>query len=496
MRRKTAFPTLCVAAVLAIVLSSLTCAASSPQLDSSAASSDSFASLSSSAILALDTHRLPEAEALFAHIADVYAEKAADLALDRAWVYVDEAYDCLLAKDYASSDRLFSRAIDICPSIKPDVAQQWAFSRLEVCYFRLNSANADDKDFDWRALTQYAADTLALRAFPTESHYALGAVYDGGGDVGKAKSEYCLAIDSSSCADADIKSLRDAAYNAATAKERKCLRPVHPLLCQTDPGDFQILRDGPFVIRHHNLQLAKRAAAVLNYYWSRDVLDGFLPANQPFSCDCDVFIYRDQAEFLEAADEPQWALGCFRAKTDDGKATMLEMHVYQGTPHLLATTLPHELAHVRLAMVPGFHMGLPQWIQEGVAASSERDERTAACRRTLVEARAAGTLLPLTSIMNADAMPRDDSHSLAYAESLAAVEALIRRGGKDRFTEFVKVTGAKGHDEGLMKVYGLTQSALEDLMRTEIDSCYAAPSDGKAPNRPAAGSADIGSTGI
>jgi hypothetical protein len=375
----------------------------------------------------------------------------------------------------------------MCPSIKPNVSPQYAFSRLEVFWSRLKAGEVEGAKPDWAALASYAAETLALGSYPHECHYALGLAFQYAGDNDKADAQYRAAIGPGADS-ANATSLKDAAYAASSAESRNCTRPVHPLLCRWDAGDFAVLRRGQFVIYHHNAELAERAARALEYYMSLDVLDGFLPKNAAFSCDCDVTIYRSHEEFLDATGEPAQAMGCFRAATSNGKATMLEIHVFEGAPAMLGTTLRHELGHVRLAMIPGFHMGLPPWIQEGVASAAERPERAAEYHRALADALAAGTLPPLAQTLDADHVIAENSYALGYAQSLACVEALVRRGGPDRFTKFIEVTGAKGPDEGLAKVYGMTTADLEALLRGDIKSYSGNPQADKS--TPAA-SADI-----
>jgi hypothetical protein len=159
------------------------------------------------------------------------------------------------------------------------------------------------------------------------------------------------------------------------------------------------------------------------------------------------------------------------------------MNLFQTTPDLTESAVPHELAHVRLAASRHFFETMPLWLQEGIAESTESWFKRALMARGLMAAREAGTLISLEELFQMREYPKDKASDIFYGESLAAVESLVKKGGKEQFWRFMAALEDKGASMALGEVYGLTPVNVEDMV-LEWASAHAPMQWGKTATAP------------
>ncbi len=131
--------------------------------------------------------------------------------------------------------------------------------------------------------------------------------------------------------------------------------------------------------------------------------------------------------------------------------------------------MPHELAHVRFLAAAPYLEGLPLWVQEGVATSTETDYKKESLAKALRAAYESGGLMPFEQVMEAETYPQDYASELFYGECLAAVEKLLENYGQRRFRQYVEGAKSLGDFKALRAVYGLTPTQVEDLIVEWVD---------------------------
>jgi tetratricopeptide (TPR) repeat protein len=125
-----------------------------------------------------------------------------------------------------------------------------------------------------------------------------------------------------------------------------------------------------------------------------------------------VVLYTSQA-FFDVTQAPSWA-----DAVNDGKLRIPLDHLTSVTPGL-ARVLRHELAHSFINQISRGHA--PQWLHEGVAQALE-PRTTRASGRQLARLFDAGREVPFNMLEDSFAKLSGDEATIAYSESLAAVE--------------------------------------------------------------------------
>jgi tetratricopeptide (TPR) repeat protein len=162
-----------------------------------------------------------------------------------------------------------------------------------------------------------------------------------------------------------------------------------------------------------------------------------------------VSLYTDQA-FFDVTQAPAWS-----AALNDGKIRVPISGMKAVTPDL-ARVLRHELTHSFVAQIS--HNRTPQWLNEGIA-EIEEGTTTRAFGSRLALLYSSGHQLPLNMLEGSFESLSTGEASVAYAESVAAVE-------------FVRATYGMSDLARILKRLGEGQS-IETALRSTIHGGYA-----------------------
>ena len=155
----------------------------------------------------------------------------------------------------------------------------------------------------------------------------------------------------------------------------------------------------------------------------------------------------------------------------------------------VAVRIPHEFVHLVFdtASKNPYHSP-PRWLNEGLAVyqsegygSSDRGQVEAAAR--------SGTLIPLDGLTGQ--FPNGNDFFLAYAESVAAVDYMVRTYGSDALVSLVRsYADGRTDDEAFTAALGLDMTAFSDGLVQERQR------DAEAEVRTAAGAGRPGPVGV
>jgi hypothetical protein len=431
-----------------------------------AAPPDTFEEVVSQGQLCLDTGRLDEAASLFERAAALAPDRLEEIASDRAWVYVRMGNDALIHDDVKSADRSFSLAAAIYPEFKSVFREQWVYSVLSQANDALRYASEHKRQADWKSIEKDFRWAISMSPGEADAHYGLGNLYLFQGKNDLAKREFMAALGGKPVpANRSTSSLRDEVARGLAGRQYSfTLRPIYPPRAQSDPGPYEVFRQGPFIIHHHNAELARRVADVLQYDLTLPVLDGVITANDPFPDECNVYIFRNEEEFQATGGKEIWAGGQSKLTMRDGKLVSATMHLVQTTPELTESSAPHELTHVRTAAAGLPFDGIPLWIPEGIASSAESPYKKSIMATTLEKMREQGKLVSLLELFAMREYPKDRTSDIFYGESLAVVESLVDKYGKNPFRTFLNRLRVKDSAEAIREVYGLSAVDMEDMV--------------------------------
>ena len=174
----------------------------------------------------------------------------------------------------------------------------------------------------------------------------------------------------------------------------------------------------------------------------------------------DFFIYADDASFRAA-------LGAGARENVGGEAiTEIRTLFAEFTPDLLndpwvGITITHELTHqVVDDATKNPYRSLPRWLNEGFAVY--QSEGNASKYRSMVkDAVSSGDLLPLTAL--GWQFPTEPTKTvLAYAESVSAVDYIVRQYGKDALTKLILAyKNGPTDDEAMQAAIGKDVAAFQ-----------------------------------
>ncbi len=181
----------------------------------------------------------------------------------------------------------------------------------------------------------------------------------------------------------------------------------------------------------------------------------------------DFFVYADQQAFYDA-------LGPGTRENVGGEAVADIRTLFalitpdEVNASWVGTVIPHELTHLVFdtATHNPYHQP-PRWLNEGLAVYLSQGY-VSSDRGLVSDAVASRTLLPLTALTAQ--FPSDrDGFFLAYAESVSAVDALVRDYGRDKLVALVR-SYARGitDDEAFEASLGLDVGAFEQHWLTGI----------------------------
>lgn len=150
-----------------------------------------------------------------------------------------------------------------------------------------------------------------------------------------------------------------------------------------------------------------------------------------------------------------------------GKIENVRITVRGPLERILEYVLPHEVAHVVLAVALPHQV--PRWIDEGVALQCESQTQRARQHKTVVQLLSSDTLMPLDEILQVEEYPQDYRQMVGfYASSYSLTEFLVSQGGRQRLLQFARDGGRFGWEESLARHYGGSLDELESAWRERI----------------------------
>jgi tetratricopeptide (TPR) repeat protein len=152
-----------------------------------------------------------------------------------------------------------------------------------------------------------------------------------------------------------------------------------------------------------------------------------------------VILYTDQ-QFQDVTRSASWSKGIY-----DGKIRV-PMGGAEQNPDLLKKVLFHEYTH---AVVHGLSRGLdvPTWLNEGIAVYFEDGGESSHEQVLVRQIRSGAHLVPLSLLHGSFLKLSTPQASLAYAESFAAVKALVDRYGLFRLRQLLEDLGRQKNFE-------------------------------------------------
>ena len=145
-----------------------------------------------------------------------------------------------------------------------------------------------------------------------------------------------------------------------------------------------------------------------------------------------IYIYDDQDDYVNSAQQARWSHGAASAKTR-------EIRTFPSAHGFFDSVLPHELGHIIFREFVGFNINLPLWLDEGVAMYQEKAKRWGA-NKSVQEAIKKKTFIPLEELtyMSLTQNTPQDMVELFYAESASIVYFMISEMGDNSFARFCK----------------------------------------------------------
>lgn len=177
-----------------------------------------------------------------------------------------------------------------------------------------------------------------------------------------------------------------------------------------------------------------------------------------------VVIFYASQQFMDVTRAPAW-MGAL----NDGKLRIPVQGLSSMTPEL-AGVLKHEMVHSFVHQMTGGRC--PTWLNEGLA-QRESGENLSRPGPALARLYAASQQIPLARL-EGGFMELDSSRaSLAYAESLAAVEVIRSQYGAYQLTELLKsLSEGKMMEEALRQVLRMSYADLEAELASSLASRY------------------------
>ncbi|MGH2511158.1 MAG: peptidase MA family metallohydrolase, partial [Candidatus Limnocylindrales bacterium] len=181
----------------------------------------------------------------------------------------------------------------------------------------------------------------------------------------------------------------------------------------------------------------------------------------------DFYIYADQQPFYDA-------LGPGTRENVGGEAVAEIRTLFalitpdEVNASWVSTVIPHELTHLvfNTAIDNPFHSP-PRWLNEGLAVYLS-EGYTPAWRATVAAAVAAGGIIPLDGLVG-QFPTTADQFSLAYGESVAAVDFMIRTYGKPALVKLVRsYAGGVSDDEAFSAALGVDTAGFNRAWLKEL----------------------------
>jgi hypothetical protein len=176
---------------------------------------------------------------------------------------------------------------------------------------------------------------------------------------------------------------------------------------------------------------------------------------------CELFIHSDTAEYTRQTNLGPASPGNSAVQIDGGRVRSRRIDLRHDAPNLLHAVLPHEVTHVvmsdRFTEPP-----LPRWADEGIAVLSEPADKKQAHLANLAQWKQRGQRYSARQLMTMSEYPAGELWGLFYGSSVSLVDFLVKRGGPERFVEFLAGAAQRGYEPELRRVYGIEGFAALD----------------------------------
>lgn len=169
-----------------------------------------------------------------------------------------------------------------------------------------------------------------------------------------------------------------------------------------------------FVVRARNDLVAERVARAAERHY--EGISAWLgrPAEMVWNPPCTIHVHASQEELHAATQTRGITFAVSHTRVQGERVLTRELHVFQGDPWLLSSTLPHELTHLVLAEALGQRIP-PLAIDEGLALQAEPPARRLLYRLRL------GTSAPsVRHLLAAETLPREVERFYADSAALTA----------------------------------------------------------------------------
>lgn len=277
------------------------------------------------------------------------------------------------------------------------------------------------------------ADALRIDPSLTSASLLLGEILYRAGDLDGAVGVYEQA-------------LANAPANAQLAKRLEAWHKeaeLHSRFGQRLGDHFTVLFEGPA-----EAQLADKAVAILeSAYWRIGT------ALNTYPPDVITVVLYTREQFRDITQSPTWAGGVF-----DGRIRVPVQGALQN-PREFERVLTHEFTHALVRAVAS--RDVPTWLNEGLAVIFEGSSATV----REGQLRAAKKRMPLASLERSFGALDRDAAVQAYAESAAAVQAMLDLGGANAVAGLLTDIGrglpfAEAFERNMLISYAAFQDTL------------------------------------
>ncbi len=143
-----------------------------------------------------------------------------------------------------------------------------------------------------------------------------------------------------------------------------------------------------------------------------------------------------------------------RIDYDNGQALTYRIDLRIDLDNVYDAILPHEIMHALLGAY--FERPIPRWADEGLASQNEPKETQEKAKKILLESK---TRFEPRTLMTLDDYPRETE--LFYAQSIMAVNHLVRLRDEKTFILFITDAQKEGPESALQKHYKVDFASLE-----------------------------------
>jgi tetratricopeptide (TPR) repeat protein len=341
---------------------------------------------------------------------------------------IDEARQSAQEGDLDKASRLYRQALSVAPDS--------ILGRVELAELFISRGDLKSAQSQLEQAKRVAPDEPTVRD-------KLGDVYYRRGRTALAIREWQRALELSPNAD-------------LLFKLKQALRENEQDI------EFDELRRPQFLIRYDgvvNEDIGRAVAAALDEEYFDLVREFHFTPQAPVT----VILYTNR-EFAESLDAPSWA-----SAINDGQVRIPVEGIDKLTPKL-RQLLRHELTH---SFVSARTAGnCPIWFQEGLAQYRAGESPTD-LYEILREARDTGTIMPLWSLEGSLMHYSKDQARLAYMESLAATQYVVKRRNRRALTQILDtLADRKTMNEALKKVVGLDYQEFQTAWEADLDRVH------------------------